>query len=270
MKNLAVLGLFLALLTSCLSDEEKRLQTDQTYEGEEMFHLSYSLDEHLPYALQSYYFYQDTVNHSEIPGCPAVSLDQFTHTVTLLFGEVECTTGKPARSGKIMLSYPDPLLEEKNPVKMGYEGYNVRGISIEGTRIFHQLDSTAVEFILSDSISNITFTDANRSTSKMSGVFIHEVSVKNDIIQYMRTEGSASGRNLAGRPYHMEITKPKHFSGDCMRSGLQVAESGEEVWVFERTVTPDVSHTINYQQGEDCDNKAQIRLHDGEELLKNQ
>src|SRR5690606_2029634 len=82
--------LYVFIFSSCLSDEERRLQTDQSFEGEEIFNIAYSMDEHLMYAFHSYEFYRDTANHSSISGCPVVAVDESTREVKLSFGEGEC------------------------------------------------------------------------------------------------------------------------------------------------------------------------------------
>lgn len=263
--------LCLFLLSSCLSDEEKRLQTDQSFEGEEIFRIAFSLDEHVSYAFQSFDFYQDTLNHSAISGCPMISINEFPKEITLTFGEGECASNKALRSGKIKLAYLDSL-EENTRISIGYDNYWVKGVKLEGKRILDliEIDSTATKLTLLDSVADFIVTDANRSTSKMNGVFTHEIVVANDSIQYFTTIGSGSGRNLAGRHFEMEITQAKRFSGNCLRTGFQLAESGQERWIFERTVEANAIHTVNFQQAEDCNHNARVLLYNGNEMLKQQ
>lgn len=270
MKQYIFLLLYLPVFTSCLSDEEKRLQTDQTFEGEEMFNLSYALDEHSPYAFYAFTFYQDTVNHSAIPGCPSVSINEADYEVVLTFGEGECATNRALRSGKLIVSYLDSVPGRGNKVRVGYQDYWVKGLKVEGFRTFHLTDSTATGITLTDSISDIVITDANRSTSKLNGAFVHELFIENASLQYFTTTGSGSGRNLTGRPFVMEINEAKRFTESCLQAGYHVAESGRERWTFERTGTPHVIHTLSFEQAEDCDHTAAIQLDDGGELLINQ
>src|SRR5690606_34309510 len=131
-------------------------------------------------------------------------------------------------------------------------------------------DSSSSDLAVLDSIADFIITDANRSTSELSGVFFHELFVENDSLNYYTTTGSGSGRNLTGRHFTFEIDQEKRFSADCLQRGFQVAESGQESWTFERTAARNVIHTVNYQQAEDCNHTAQIRLDDGREILKNQ
>lgn len=268
MKYLGSLFLCLFLFSSCLSDEEKRLQTDQNFEGEEIFNLTFSLDENIPYAFQPFEFYRDTLNHSTISGCPMVHINEITKEVILTFGEGECASNKALRSGKIRLSYVDST--GVNQVRMAYDNYWVKGIKVAGNRILEKIDSTASQLTLLDSVSGFVITDANRSTSKMEGTFTHDLVVANDSIQYFTTTGAGSGRNLAGRHFEMEITQAKQFLGDCLRTGFQVAESGKERWIFERTVEANVIHTVDFQKAEDCNNSVKILLYNGDELLKTQ
>ena len=263
--------LCLIALASCLSEEEKRLQTDQSFEGEEMFNLSYALDEHVAYAFRSLEFYRDTLNQTTLTGCPVVTINDVFKEVTLTFGEGECPSNKALRTGKLILSYSaDTLAEAHHPLEMRYEDYWVRGIKVEGIRTFHQVDSITTSIALADSVSNFVITDANRSTSKVNAFFSHEVFVEGDSLRYYTTTGSGTGRNLAGRPFTLEIDQKKRFSAGCLQEGFQLAESGRESWTFERTATRHVIHTVNFQQAEDCNHTAQIQLDDGQELVKKQ
>lgn len=269
-KSIVVSLICLLILTSCLSDEEKRLQTDQTFEGQEMFNLSFSLDEHVSYAFQPYSFYKDTVNHSAIPGCPSIEIGLMEKKVVLNFGGGDCESNSSLRGGKLMLSYPDTLKSGSPQIKIAYENYIVKGIKVEGSRSLYAIDSSSAGIILLDSVTHFMITDGNKSTSKIEAVFQHEVLIENDSIQSFTTTGSGLGRNLAGRPYQMEVTQKKKFSGKCIQTGFVVAESGQENWVFERTAEANVIHTINFQIADDCNHTAKISLSDGSELSKKQ
>src|SRR5690554_2965996 len=134
MKYLNSLVLCILIFSSCLSDEERRLQTDETFEGEEIFNLSYSLSEHLMYAFQSYTYYLDTANHSTISGCPIVAVDELNKEVSLSFGEGECDTNRPLRTGKLILNYQDTLQGGEPRIRLNYEAYWVKGIKLDGMR----------------------------------------------------------------------------------------------------------------------------------------
>jgi hypothetical protein len=271
MKYTISLIICLGLLTACLTEEEKRLQTDQTFEGEEMFNLSYSLDEHVAYAFQQLEFYRDTANQAALVGCPTVAINDVTREVTLTFGEGECPSNKALRTGKLIISYlTDTLSNNRVPVQIRYDDYWVRGIKVEGLRKLQQSDSTKTSMVLVDSVTNFTITDANRSTSELNALLLYEVFVEGDSILWYTTEGSGTGRNLTGRPFSLEINEAKHFSANCLQAGFQVAESGRESWTFERTANPNVIHTLNFQQAEDCNHTARIQLDDGQELQKKQ
>ncbi len=267
--NLPLL-LCVVLFSSCLSDEEKRLQTDQMFEGEEIFAISYTLNEHVMYAFQPYEYYQDTVNHSAISGCPVVTVDGFSKEVRLSFGDGDCPSNKPLRSGDLILNYMDTLETGESRVRVNYEDYWVKGIKLGGIRHLDVLDSTSSGISLLDSLMDFTITDANSSSSKISGIFTHEVLFDVDSIRYYTTTGSATGRNLAGRPFSMEISDPKYYDGNCLRLGFFVAEEGEERWAIDRTVEADVNHVVRYVPAEECNNTALIQLANRTELSKTQ
>lgn len=266
-----MLFLCLMLLTGCLSEEEKRLQTDQTYEGEEMFRLSYSLDEHVAYSFYPMEYYRDSTNQSTLPGCPTVVINELTSEVVLTFGQAECPTNRALRSGNLILHYPDNTLSvENHQVEIRYEDYWAKGIKMEGRRKLFETDTIATELILTDSIFDFVITDANRSTTQLNGIFKHELIIQNDTLLNYTTMGSGGGRNITGRPYAMEITQKKEFSVGCGQEGFAVAEIGQERWIFERTASPDVIHTVIYEQAEDCNHAVHIQLDDGKELIKKQ
>src|SRR5690606_27921181 len=271
MKYTINLFILLVLLTGCLSEEEKRLQTDQTFEGEEMFNLSFALDEHVAYSFYPMAHYRDSTNWSGLPGCPKVVIDDLSDEVVLTFGQEECTTNGALRSGKIILHYPsDTLTELDHQVEISYEDYWAKGIKIEGRRKLLEVDTLAGHIILIDSIADFIIVDANRSSSKYEGVFQHELLIQNDTLLSYTTIGAGAGRNLTGRPYTMGITQKKQFSSTCLGEGFSVAEDGQERWTFERTANPNVVHNIVYEQADDCNHAARIQLDDGKELLKKQ
>lgn len=271
MKYLGGFLLSLWLLSSCASDEDRRLQTDQSFEGEEMFNISYSLDEHVFYAFRSFDFYTDTTNYESISGCPSVSFEEETKTVNLLFGEGECASGGPGRKGQLVLSYGDSLLSAHQPfVRISYTDYVVRGIQIEGIRLLQPVDSSSNQVGFLDNVNNLVFKDARESTSKLNGEFERKVVFSGDTIRQVTTTGMGWGRNLAGRPFHLDITTAKSLSGDCLQSGGFVPETGEERWTFERSGNGDVVHSMRYSPGEGCDSNAVIHLSDGGEITKTQ
>ena len=275
MKYTYYLFFFLLFFYACVSDEERRLQTDQTFEGEEMFNISLSLEEHTFYAFYPYSFYKDTANYADLSGCPIVSVNEAVHEVSLTFGEGTCETNKPLRSGKLTLTYIDSLLNGKEYITIGYDDYWTRGINLKGIRFIEKMDSTVMDSTESqitygDSINNFLLTDANKSSSKITGNFSHEVLYSSDSIRHIITSGSGSGRNIAGRSFQMDITQPKLLKGDCFDLGFFVSESGQESWTFDRSVEADAFHLVNYQKATDCNHTANIQLADGSSISKTQ
>ena len=271
MKHKFALIFCLGLLTACLTEEEKRLQTDQTFEGEEIFNLSYALDEHIAYAFHPLEFYRDTLNQAGLVGCPEVTINDVAEEVILTFGEGECPSNKALRNGKLILSYSgDTLTTGRKHVAIRYDNYWVRSFKVEGGRQLKQVDSTAASMVWADTVTNLAVTDANRSTTKLNASFLHEVFVEGDSILHFTTEGSGIGRNLTGRPFSVEINEKKLFSASCVHEGFHVAESGRESWTIERTASPNVIHTVNFEEAEDCNHAAQIQLDDGQEIEKKQ
>lgn len=246
------------------------MQTDQSFEGEEMFNISFSLEEHVFYAFKPFDFYKDSTNYTTISGCPLVTFNEERKEVNLIFGEGDCITNQPERKGKLILTYIDSLFNQEKLVRIGYEEYSARGIQLEGHRFINQIDSSFAHGTFRDELINFIIRDDNNSTSKVNAVFNREVIFSTDSIQNITTTGSSSGRNLAGRSFGMEITQPKHLDGACIRNGSFVPKAGQEIWTFERTVEPDVVHIIHYEEDPDCNNSATIQLDDGREMVLTQ
>src|SRR5690606_4884364 len=267
----------LALLTPCLAGQEKRLQTGQKFEGEEILNLSYSIGEHPPYAFQPLTFFQDTPNSANIPGCPMVVVNDAAMEVVLTFGQEDCSSNRALRNGKLILRYfsdtiqaTDSTLHLSQKVGVRYDDSWVRGVKIEGRRLLTQVHTLSADYALLDSLSDLMILDANRSSSKFNGVMLHQAVVENDSLLRFTTTGAGTGRNLAGRSFTMEVNEPKRFTASCFQAGFQVPESGQETWVIERTASPDVIHKVIYVKAEDCNHTAQFQLYDGNELLKKQ
>lgn len=288
MKYFGAFPVCLFLSFSCISDEERRLQTDQSYEGEEMFNISFSLDEHIRYAFNPFEFYRDTSNHAAFSGCPEIEVNEEMKQVSLQFGEGDCPTNRTGKRGKVILTYLDTLLQEDHDIRIDYEGYQVRGLRLDGTRFLERADSIiqaavyqdgprfsgSVDSISSarlyqDRVSDLILTDAQLSTSRINAEFTHRI-LYTDSLQLITTSGSASGRNLAGRGFRMEISDEKQYSENCVGNGFSVAESGEEIWTFERTDEPDVTHRIIFREDPDCNHIAVVQLQDGREINKTQ
>lgn len=277
MKYFWTLGVVCTLLfTSCVSDEKRRLQTDQNFEGEEIYDLSFSLDEHLLFAFPAFEFYQDTLNHAGLPGCPEVEISLPDSAIILTFGGSACEVETPVRSGKLVLVFQDSLriqdslIVKKGMVRMEYNNYSVNENSVEGMRILYPEDSTSSGITFRDHSREFVIKKANGSSSKISGDYSHVVRFALDTIVQVSSSGTGSGRNMAGRHFDMEISQVKQFDGACFRSGFVLPASGRESWTIERTVEPDVQHELTYQAGEGCAHGAVIHLADGRELTESQ
>src|SRR5690606_25936581 len=156
MKNTWYVLLWLLFFCSCLSDEEKRLQTDQSFEGEEMFNIEFSLEEHTFYSFYPYTFYTDTANYTRLSGCPIVSVNEDLREVSLTFGKGTCETNRPLRNGKLTLTYIDSLSNGNNYIRIAYDDYWTRGINLKGTRFIVQMDST----IMDSTVTSKTYGDS--------------------------------------------------------------------------------------------------------------
>ena len=71
----SVFFLLLLGLGSCFGDIEKDISTDLQFEGNEIFNISFSLEESLFFPFQTIEYFR-VAESLEIPGCPDVSIDE--------------------------------------------------------------------------------------------------------------------------------------------------------------------------------------------------
>jgi hypothetical protein len=261
---LPILVAFLLILSACEEELQNPLQTDQAAEGHEMFDVSFSLNEHLYFALLEFEDYGQAVADTLVlPGCPNVQIDSLSREITLNFPQA-CENTNLARQGSITITYP----EQDSVVRsINYVDYRVRNNSVTGNRILYSLEDDTLSGIR-DRFESLVIYDEHGSSTKVSGNLIHELLFEDEQLISFTTSGWGNGRNLAGRPFTFNISTPKTQLQECVDAGIFLPPTGVEDWIFDRTNSDNVRHQIRFGEVPTCDNSAEVLLSDGRNLQK--
>ncbi|WP_143960574.1 hypothetical protein [Litoribacter populi] len=247
-----------AIFFACTDRFDNQLQTDPEVEGQEIFNASYVLDEHLYYLTMDFDDFQLASNDSlQLPGCPLINIEEEGRKVTLTFTNQECPDGNPRR-GAFEISFKDDSL----PTSLLYQDYQVLQNTLEGSRTFLK-DS----ILISETSEDILIFDAFGSSTRINLHLTHELTFRSDTLNEIITSGEASGRNLAGRTFSMQVVDPKIQKQECWQAGIKMPAIGSESWGVERQTGTTVRHQILYGDQGDCDNQAEVVLNNGQKLL---
>jgi hypothetical protein len=262
------------LFSACNTDELRRLQVDQSFEGEEIYLISNILDEHLLLAFHSYEKYQDTLFTATLADCPVVNIienedeDENDRKVHLDYILPNCEGTPAIRRGRLVLTFGKSPSTEKDSVKISYEGYSVNGVKITGSRILNLLANGRNRQLFSDMAEDIIIENDVGSSSRVSFAFEHELAIKDRILTESVSTGSLSGRNWTGKTISMDISQPKHMVKTCWDQKKFRPVVGEERWTVERTEVPDVVHRLVYSSDEGCETRSLIILSEGVQMEK--
>lgn len=259
----SVFFLLLLGLGSCFGDIEKDISTDLQFEGNEIFNISFSLEESLFFPFQTIEYFR-VAESLEIPGCPDVSIDENLKKVTLDFSvKKECVNNLYVpRVGKIHLQYISNSILE-SVVRLDYENYSVRGIKIEGSREFKRANILLNPNRRAESFQNLLIINKNNSSSKIDGDYTHQLVLTNGLLTEFSSSGAIEGRNIAGRPIKMNQTVAKNYKINCINSGLLLPGQGSENWEIFRNETQATNHRLVYSLVDPCNSSATITLEDG-------
>jgi len=267
-KKLWLGALLLAVLAGCVEDNIRRLQTDQSFEGEEAYLISKLLDEHLLLLWQPLSFYKDSTKITGIPGCPQVTLDTAINEVTLNFDSAVCPDPGSNRKGKLVLTYtPLPTTQGYN-LTASYQKYAFQGNTLSGSRTLKIIAQSRDRRVLADMTADVLITAQNESSSRVNFSFSHELILSGDRIIQGLSAGTGKARNWAGREVNWEITVPKGIQFDCPEQPQMRPSTGQETWTVTRTSSSHVIHRLTFHREPDCTTHTIIRLDEGVEMKK--
>lgn len=254
----------LVALFACNPDLDKDITTDLQVEGNEIFRVSFALEESYYLAFQNLDAYRN-VDTLSLPGCPDILINESERKVTLDFDvERDCPAGNSiSRKGKIHLEFLQTGTFERI-TRLSYENYEVKNFRIEGTREFRQLLNFSRR---TERFSDLLVLDQFGSSTRLNGEYEFTLSFENGTLLGIEASGSLNGRNITGRPLQMEPINPKKYQVSCILSGYFLPSSGRETWRIFTNATLSTTHSLNYEADPGCQNKAIVDLSDGRQVI---
>lgn len=182
-----------------------------------------------------------------------ITTNQQEKTIVIDFGDGCTSPNGINRKGKILLKYSGSLLIPGASIVTTFEGYEVNGFKIEGTRTITntKLDIILSRIILGVTIENgkVTFPDGGFVT--LISDQVREITLGNSGYEASIT-GTASGNSIDGNPYTATITDELKITQSCIESGVFNPISGLIEFTYKG-----VSMSLDYGTG-DCDKAATI------------
>lgn len=270
LKKIHVPFLILMLISSCSTDIDKNITTDLQVEGNEIFNISFTLEEGYFFAFQTLDNYR-FADPTEIPGCPRILVDEGLRKVTLEFGSsTECEDNTSSlRSGKIHIEYLNTNALEAT-TRLSYENYKVRKIRVEGVRDFKQLRSLINPNRRTEVFNDLLLINELESSTRINGSFEFELFYQNGKLTEILSSGSLEGRNITGRPIIMSPVADKKYEVNCILSGSYLPLEGSEKWQIFRNENASTLHTMLYKTLSACENSANLTLQDGRVMVFDQ
>ena len=259
---------FLIFLFSCNLDTNKDLQIDQSYEGEEAYWVSKTLDEHFYLAFYDAISFADPVFTDSLPGCPTVTIENDLLTVTLDYDSPKCEPESKDRKGKLQLNYSNSTNSANYSIKIIYDGYQVKNSKIEGFRFFEVVQKQSSNMVLEETSDTLLLKDEHGSSTRLSLDLEHQGRIQEQKIMEISTNGMMQGRNWSGNQLEVLISTDKIMKIECIGLSNYRPVSGEESWTFQRSGATAVTHKLTYSNGEGCDTKTTINLAEGVTMIK--
>lgn len=180
-------------------------------------------------------------------------MDEANKTIVIDFGDGCVSPNGVSRKGKIMIKYSGNLLFPSANIVTTFDGYEVNGYKIEGTRtltnIGLDLVSSTVTIAVKIENGKITWPDGGFVTINSNEV--REVKLGSSGYEATIT-GTASGNSKEGSGYTAELTEALKLSQSCIESGVYNPTSGLIEFTYKS-----VKMTLDYGTGT-CDNSATI------------
>jgi hypothetical protein len=256
------------ILSGCIEEDIRRLQTDQSFEGEEAYLISSLLDEHLFLLWQPFSFYSDSTKIAAIPGCPIVQLDIAKNEVILNFDGVVCVQQQGKRSGRLVLHYTPLPITQGYRLLVTYLNYTYEGNRLTGSRTLTIIAQNRDRRVFSDVSTDLLIHAKNSSSSRIVFNLSHTLSIAADQIVRGTSAGGGEGRNWVGREMQWEIKEPKQFTAECLNKYRARPGLGQETWTVTRSGTTNVVHLLTFFGEPECTTHTIIRLHEGVEMKK--
>lgn len=261
MKNLFTLifiGIISFLIISCESISDKILPEPDLslLEDEVEIYRSYEDVDNLTLeVMQANGLGARVINSNQTLVCQSsnVIVDKITKKIIIDFG-TGCTSEEGVvRKGKVLLTYTGNLAFPGSSIITSFEGYEVNGLKLEGTRI---LTNTGINLAISTitmtvKVENgkITWPDNTFATLKMNQV--REIKLGAQGYETTVT-GTGEGKSRGDYDYSTLITTPLKLTQTCIASGIWVPNSGVLQFTYKG-----IAASVDYGSGT-CDKVGKV------------
>ncbi len=256
--NLIFIGMISFLIISCETISDKILPEPDLslLEDEVEIYRSYEdVDNITLEVMQSNGLGARIINSTQTLLCHAsdVKVDKLTKKIIIDFG-TGCTSPEGVvRKGKVLLTYSGNLAFPGSTIITSFEGYEVNGLKLEGTRVLTNtginLATSTITMTVKVENGKITWPDNTFATLKMNQV--REIKLE---AQGYETSviGTGEGKSRGDYNYSTLITTPLKLTQTCIASGIWVPNSGVMQFIFKG-----IKSSVDYGSGT-CDKVGKV------------
>lgn len=192
-----------------------------------------------------------------------VTIDEGTKSIKVNFGDGCTTSNGVTRKGIVNLTYTGNLLLTGAKITTTFEGYEVNGYKVEGTRTISNqgVDVNSNTITLGVKITNgkVTWPDASFVT--ITSDQVREIKLGTQGEYEASITGTASGTSRFGYLYTTSVTEPLIYKKSCIESGVMAPITGILKLEFR-----DIEVSVDYGNG-DCDKNATIFYPNGSKQI---
>mgnify|MGYP006139798381 FL=1 len=186
--------------------------------------------------------------------CASATLNHDTagKKITLDFG-AGCTSNGITRKGKVIFTYTGSFSIPGSSVVTTFQGYEVNGLKVEGTRTITNtgINIQNFEITLAVKIQNGKVTWPDGKISSFITDQVRKITLGSSGYQASVT-GTGSGTSKTGISYTASISEPLIVTQSCVESGISIPNKGKINFSYLSII-----FTVDYGAGE-CDKKLTI------------
>jgi hypothetical protein len=202
-------------------------------------------------------------SNSSICTTAVVNHNQSGKIITVDFGNGCTSPNGTLRKGKITFSYTtENFLLPGFSVVTTFQGYEVNGLKVEGTRTITNtgINLQNFEVTLAVKVQNGKVTWSDGRTSTFTTDQIRKVT-QSPTGYNASVTGTGSGTSKAGVSYTAAISEPLLITQSCAESGILLPNKGKINFTYQSTAV-----TVDYGLGE-CDKKLEITYPGGVKVV---
>ncbi|WP_439488144.1 hypothetical protein [Algoriphagus sp.] len=183
-----------------------------------------------------------------------VTIDEESKKITVDFGEGCTNSNGVTRKGIIHLTYTAHLLFPGAKITTTFDGYEVDGKKVEGTRTItnKEVDIETNAITLEVTIQNGKVTWADGSSVTVSSEQLRKINLGTQGNYEVSITGSATGRSPSGLDYTSSVTEALIYTRSCLETGVSTPLSGIVSFQFN-----EIEASVDYGDGT-CDKMATV------------